>query len=110
MDRTLNTYDAFWQRYLREHADARSRSLHYVGTAFAIVLFVRFLATGSLWSLLLAAVAGFLFAWIGHLLIEKNRPATFEHPIWSLYSDFRMLFLFLTGRLDDELRRAGVAP
>jgi hypothetical protein len=108
MDERFNTYEAFWQHYLKEHADPNTRTLHYVGTAVALIFFVRFLATGSFWSLLIAVVSGYLFAWAGHFLIEKNRPATFEHPLWSLYSDFRMFFLWLSGRLGEHLRNAGV--
>ena len=71
----------------------------------AIALLAVFAATGDWRWLLGAAVAGYGFAWIGHFAIEKNQPATFTYPLWSLASDFRMFFLFLAGRLGDELRR-----
>lgn len=58
--------------------------------------------------LLAMPVAGYFFAWIAHFTVEKNRPVTFTHPMWSLAADFRMWWLWLTGRLQPELERAGI--
>jgi len=99
------TYPEFWRRYLAAHADPRTRGLHYIGTLAAVAA----LAVAGIerdWRWFLAApLAGYTFAWLGHLVFEHNRPETFGHPAWSLVSDFRMLGLFLSGRLDRELRR-----
>ena len=100
------TYAEFWPYYLRAHSDRRTRAAHYMGTSLGLLLLLGALATGD-WRLLVAApLVGYAFAWIGHFGFEGNKPATFGHPLWSLYSDFRMLSLWATGRLEAELRRA----
>ncbi len=102
------SYAAFWPRYLREHAQSGTRWLHYVGTALSLVFIALAAATLNPWWLLGAPLAGYGFAWTGHAIVERNRPATFTHPLWSLVSDYRMFFLWVSGRLGHELSRAGL--
>jgi hypothetical protein len=102
------TYPEFWRRYLAAHADPRTRWLHYVGTGLAMGALAAAAAQRDWRWLLAAPAAGYAPAWFGHLVFERNRPETFGHPGWSLISDFRMLGLFLSGRLGAELRGAGV--
>ncbi len=104
----IATFSEFWLYYLREHSKVACRVTHYVGTAaslavFALAIFV------SPWFLPLALVAGYGPAWFGHFVIEKNRPATFDYPRWSLIADYKMFGLALIGRLRPELERAGVS-
>lgn len=100
-------YAEFWTYYLRAHRDPRTRAMHYAGSLIGLV--VLGWGLGRDWRLIIAApILGYAFAWLGHFGFEGNRPATFGHPLWSFFSDFRMLGLFLSGRLGVELRRAGV--
>ena len=104
--KTIETYAEFWPFYLGEHDQAATRGWHYIGTALAIGVLIYALATQT-WVLLpLALVSGYFFAWVSHGLIEKNKPATFTYPLWSLISDFKMLFHFLTGTMGRELEKA----
>lgn len=103
------TYAEFWPHYLREHAKPETRGIHYFGTALVIAIAGFALATQR-WAWFAAIpVAGYFFAWFSHAFVEHNRPATFTHPLWSLISDFRMFFLWISGRLGPELDKAGLS-
>ena len=99
----FQTYADFWPFYLGEHAKPSTRAVHYFGTIGSAVVLVWALASQDWWWLLVVPFLGYGPAWFGHFFIEKNRPATFEAPLWSLISDYRMCGLFLAGRLDNEL-------
>jgi hypothetical protein len=104
------SFGAFWPHYLREHSRPATRRLHYAGTALVLGLAASALAVGDWRLAAFIPVAGYGFAWFGHAAIERNRPATFTYPLWSLAADFRMAWLWASGRLDRELAEAGVQP
>ena len=99
------SYDAFWPQYLREHRRPATRTLHAVGTLGGLAILALALLLGRPWLMLVALILAYGLAWIGHFVLERNRPATLRHPLWSLRADFHMLALMLTGRLDAELAR-----
>jgi hypothetical protein len=109
-NRPIQTYADFWPYYLQEHSRPQTRAIHYVGTALSTLSLVAVFVTGNLWFVFGALIGGYGPAWIGHFFIEHNRPATFTYPLWSLFSDYRMTFRWLTGRLGGDLARAGVSP
>ena len=90
---------AFWHHYLRQHSKAGTRAWHYAGTVAAAALALAALATASPTLALAVPVAGYGPAWVGHFIVEKNRPATFTYPLWSLMGDFKMWGSMLTGKL-----------
>ena len=108
MSEMPQTYREFWPYYLREHARPLTRYSHYVGTALVFAI-AGYAILSQNWIMLWAMpIAGYFFAWISHAFIERNKPATFTYPLWSLISDFRMFFLGVSGRLRPELQKAGV--
>ena len=107
MAREHQSFTEFWPFYLREHSKPRTRALHYAGTTLVIAVALVAVATGRWLWLLAIPLAGYGFAWAAHYAVEKNRPATFTYPLWSLAADFKMWWLWLTGRLGPELERAG---
>ncbi|WP_114239490.1 DUF962 domain-containing protein [Dyella sp. C9] len=93
------SFREFYPFYLNEHADLQCRRMHFVGSTLVLAVIALALLTGNAWWLLLAPVAGYGFAWIGHFVFEKNRPATFTHPLYSLMGDWVMYWQILRGKV-----------
>lgn len=93
------TFSDFYPYYLQEHANLTCRKLHFIGTCGVIALLLLFFFTGNLLILAALPLFGYGFAWAGHFLFEKNRPATFKYPFYSLLGDFRMFWDILTGKV-----------
>ena len=97
--REYRTFTEFYPYYLEEHRNRACRRLHFIGTMLVITIFIYSIITASFMYLLLLPVAGYSFAWIGHYFFEKNRPATFTYPFYSLAGDFAMFRDILTGKI-----------
>ncbi|SRR5579883_813443 len=99
MKRTFGSFRQFYPFYLSEHSNAVNRRLHFTGSCLVVILAVGALLSQS-WPLLVALpVAGYGFAWVGHFFFEKNKPATFSHPVYSLIGDWVMFWQIITGKL-----------
>jgi hypothetical protein len=105
MDERLRSFEEFWPFYVAQHRDPVNRALHFTGTSLALASLAA-AATLSPWWALVAPVAGYGPAWVGHYVFERNRPATFRYPVWSLLADLRMYALLWRDRMEPEIERA----
>jgi len=104
------SFAEFWPYYMAAHQDRRCRAVHYVGTSGALAAILATAVTlNPLW-LLAGTVWGYGFAWIGHFGFEKNRPASWVRWWWSLLGDWKMYFLWLSGRLRPHIERGRDLP
>ena len=97
--RTFNSFAEFYPYYLQEHSNDTCRRLHYVGSTLVLLIIAYALLTQKWIWLLAVPLAGYGFAWVGHFVFEKNKPATFKYPLYSLMGDWVMLRDALTGRI-----------
>jgi hypothetical protein len=102
----IPTYAEFWKLYLRKHTSAANRFLHAIGLILALLALIGLLATGDPGWLIVAAVCGYLFGWVGHVVFQHNAPMILAHPIWSHIADLHMLLHMCTGTLRIELNKS----
>ena len=98
-DTKYRSFAEFYPFYLSQHANAVCRRLHFVGSLLVIAILTFSLATGNFLWLLALPVVGYGFAWLGHFGFEKNKPATFTYPLYSLQGDWVMFFQMLIGKI-----------
>ena len=105
-EKVYQSFKEFYPFYLTEHANTTNRWLHFAGTSLVIGTFIAALVTQHFSWLWFLPLFGYGFAWFGHFFVEKNKPATFKYPLWSLGSDFVMYKDIVTGQLAKKLEEA----
>lgn len=105
-EKKYKSFRSFYPYYLTEHSDVANRTLHFIGTAGLLVILIVAVILQKWWMLALIPVCGYGFAWVGHFFIEKNKPATFTYPLYSLGSDFVMFWHMLTGQIGKKMEEA----
>jgi len=99
MKNRIQTYKEFYPFYLKEHSHKMCRLLHVIGTSLIFLLILVSFFYSRPYYLIFIPIVGYGFAWLGHFVFEKNRPATFKYPLWSLKSDFKMFFDIVLGKI-----------
>jgi len=98
MSERIKTFSEFYKFYLTEHSKMGTRIFHFLGLFLVFYVVGYVLYSGKERFLWYVPIFGYGFAWLSHAIFEKNSPATFKYPIWSLLSDFRMFFELLIGK------------
>lgn len=105
-EKKYKTFWSFYSYYLTEHSDYKNRVLHFIGTALVIMCLIAGIIMNNWWLIAVIPLCGYGFAWAGHFFIEKNKPATFTYPLYSLGSDFVMFWDILTGQINKKIKLA----
>ncbi|RZI85167.1 MAG: DUF962 domain-containing protein [Rubrivivax sp.] len=105
MTSRFQSFKDFYPFYLSQHSDPVCRRLHVAGSLAVLVALMAVVLSGQWWFLLAVPFVGYGFAWVGHFVFEKNKPATFSHPVYSFMGDWVMLWQVLSGQLKPGGRR-----
>jgi hypothetical protein len=100
-----SNFTEFWPHYVLAHRQPLTRAFHVFGTILGWALLASAVILHKPWLVLMALLVPYAIAWISHFFVEHNRPATFDHPLWSFLADQKMLVLALAGKMDEEVRR-----
>jgi len=106
MEKRFKTLKEFYPYYLTEHQDFTCRTLHFIGTGLVIVVFITMIFANSWSNWWMLPLLGYGFAWPGHFFFEKNKPATFQYPLFSLTSDFIMFWHILTFQISKKIKES----
>ncbi|TDV63280.1 Mpo1-like protein [Pseudomonas sp. LP_7_YM] len=97
--KTFEDFADFYPYYLQEHRNSVCRRLHFIGTTLVLLILALAVFSANWLLLWMLPLAGYTFTWVGHFIFEKNRPATFKHPFYSLLGDFVMYRDMLIGKV-----------
>lgn len=97
--KSFSSFKHFYPYYLKEHRNQTCRRLHFLGSSLVLLLTAYALLSSQFVLLWLLPIIGYGFAWVGHFFFEKNRPATFKHPLYSLWGDWVMFKDMLIGKI-----------
>jgi hypothetical protein len=92
------SFEDFYPYYISEHDHKYTKLMHFIGTSISIYFLIKFILSFNFLFILYALLSGYGFAWVGHFFIEKNKPATFKYPFYSLKGDYKMYLEILQGK------------
>ena len=105
MPGAIQSFSDFWPEYVLAHCKPLTRAFHFLGTFLGWALLVAAFLLHRWWLVVGVVIVPYGLAWTSHFLVEHNRPATFDHPLWSFLADQKMLLMIVIGRMNQEVRR-----
>ncbi|MFZ8932698.1 MAG: Mpo1-like protein [Bacteriovoracaceae bacterium] len=99
MNKEFNSLEEFYPFYLSEHGNKICRRLHILGTTLSLIIITLSIIFKTYWVIPFGIIQGYAFAWIGHFVFEKNKPATFKWPLYSFICDFKMMIDWYLGKI-----------
>src|SRR5690242_10345188 len=101
----FRTLDEFWPYYVGEHRQPLTRTPHFIGNTNLLAWLLMAALRRSFRLAILGVITSYAFAWFGHFVIERNRPATFDYPVLSALADMRMYAKMWRGEMDAEVQK-----
>lgn len=96
MAERIKNFKEFYPYYLTQHGKMWTRIFHFLGTLLLVAVAIYVVQSGKERFLWYLPIFGYGLSAFSHYVFEKNRPTTFQYPVWTLLSDFKMFFQLLT--------------
>ena len=93
------SFEEYYKYYLTLHKNPVNKLLHVVGNLMTLLSICLGVATLNIWLLILSPFIIYPFAWTGHAVFEKNKPAAWTNPLWAKACDWVMMRDLLTGKV-----------
>ncbi|MBH1959514.1 MAG: DUF962 domain-containing protein [Flavobacteriia bacterium] len=98
MPERIKTFKEFYPYYLNQHCKKLTRIFHFAGTLLVLGVIIYVLQSGKERFLWYIPIFGLGISALSHYIFEKNKPTSFQYPVFTLMGDFKMFFELLIGR------------
>ena len=98
-DTKFTSFKDFYPYYLSEHKLRINKILHAIGSLSGLGFLIYSIYTEQYQFIPFSFIFGYTFAWVGHFVFEKNKPATFKYALYSFMGDWFMLRDIILGKI-----------
>lgn len=98
-------FEQFWPYYVMEHQHPLTRAFHFLSTLTPSACLIAFFVTWQYRYLIALPIVAYGLAWFSHFAIERNKPAAWKYPLYSLMADHKMFWMTVIGQMTHEVDR-----